>query len=179
MTEGSGSVPLPNRPGRPSNIRILSTVSGSATLIIRKMISHDKDGLARGPHLLVEDPGYGELAGLPVPPRLMLGRERLVHLVPDRGLKYANDYGGLSGLRFINFKSFRRWAFYESIKLTSTRNDEDLLDQFRLFGTVRAGYSSRTRNFMKFKFKKETVLKAGLGFWWRKGIDLGQIKHRT
>jgi hypothetical protein len=53
----------------------------------------------------------------------MLGRERLIHLVPDRGLKYANDNGGL-GFRFINFQSLRRWVYYVSIKLTSTRDVE-------------------------------------------------------
>jgi hypothetical protein len=90
-------------------------------------------------YLLVEDPGYGELAGLPVPPRLMLGRERLVHLVPDRRLKYANDNGGWSGFRFINFQSFRRWVLW--INKTDVYKEcvekilNPLLDQFRLFGT--------------------------------------------
>ncbi len=91
-------------------------------------------------YLLIEDPGYGELAWLPVPPRLMLGRERLVHLVPDRRLKYAKDNGGLSGFRFIYFKSLRRWVCYESIKLTSTRNvEKDLARSARSVSFIRYG----------------------------------------
>jgi hypothetical protein len=45
--------------------------------------------------------------------------------------------------------------------LTSTRNDEDLLDQFVY--SLRAGYSSGTRNFVKLKFKKRGCVKSWIG----------------
>ncbi len=68
------------RPSPLDNIRIRIRNTG---------YKKDKLAMKKTIYLLIEDPGYWELAGLPVPPRLMLGRERLVHLVPDRRLKYA------------------------------------------------------------------------------------------